>query len=192
VVSTYQAVSGAGLPGLQDLENQTKSRLEGAEPEPGFFPEPSAFNVFSHDSKVDPETGRNVEEQKMIEETRKIWADQSVRVEPTCIRVPVMRAHAESINITLREPASEVRIRELLSASPGLRVIDDREKGDFPTSLKASDGDDVMVGRIRADRTQRHGGDLAHGFSLFVAGDQIRKGAALNAVQIAELLNNRA
>ena len=189
VVSTYQAVSGAGAPGLSDLEAQARGYLAGAEPSPGFFPEPSAFNVFSHDSAVDPESGQNVEEQKMIEETRKIWNDPGVRVEPTCIRVPVFRAHAESINLTLRVPTTEANVRELIAAAPGVRLIDDRDGGDFPTSLKASERDPVLVGRIRVDRTQQRDADLAHGFSLFVAGDQIRKGAALNAVQIAELLD---
>jgi aspartate-semialdehyde dehydrogenase len=162
--------------------------LEGSPPEPRVFREACAFNLFSHNSAVDGATGRNVEEQKMIDETRKIWRDPLARVAPTCVRVPVMRAHAESITVTLARPASEIEVRERLAAAPGVRLVDDRAANRFPTPLAASGGDDVLVGRIRPDDTQPRDGERFLGWSLFVCGDQLRKGAALNAVQIAEHL----
>jgi aspartate-semialdehyde dehydrogenase len=186
VVSTYQAVSGAGAAAIRELEEQVREVQAGGTPVPRVFHEPCAFNVFSHNTKVDPATGRNVEEQKMIDETRKIWRDPEVRVSPTCIRVPVMRAHAESITVTLKRPASEREVREALSNAPGLRVVDDRATNKFPTPLAAAGGDDILVGRIRPDDTQPREGDRYLGWSLFVCGDQLRKGAALNAIQIAE------
>jgi aspartate-semialdehyde dehydrogenase len=188
VVSTYQAASGAGAAAMEELASQSRDVLEGREASPRIFPEPCAFNVFSHNSAVDPRTGRNVEEQKMIDEMRKIWADPCVRITATCIRVPVLRSHAESINVTLREPAAEEDVRAAIGAFPGVRVVDDRGSNDFPTSLKASGTDEVLVGRIRPDETQGGENGRWHGYDLFAAGDQLRKGAALNAVQIAELL----
>ncbi|MEM1167188.1 MAG: aspartate-semialdehyde dehydrogenase [Planctomycetota bacterium] len=191
VVSTYQAVSGAGAAAMDELIDQTKAFHAGEDVAPRIFGEPCAHNVFSHDSAVDPETGRNVEEQKMVDETRKIWGDESIRVTATCVRVPVLRAHTESINLTLQEPATEDQVRELLMSAPGVEVVDNRGANDFPTPLKASDRDPVLVGRIRLDESQRFEGSGASrrgvGFDLLVSGDQIRKGAALNAVQIAEL-----
>ena len=186
VASTYQAVSGAGAAAMRELEGQARTVLEGGEAMPEMFAEPCAFNVFSHDTAVDPQTGRNVEEQKMINETRKIWNDDAIRVSPTCVRVPVMRAHAESINITLKTPASEAEIREALGATEGVRLVDGRAENDFPTSLKASGVDPVLVGRVRLDESQPIEGGKAIGVEMFVCGDQIRKGAALNAIQIAE------
>ena len=119
-----------------------------------------------------------------MDETRRIWRDGSVMVCATCVRVPVLRAHSESINLTFRRPMSEARAREVLASSPGLRVVDDRAANRFPEPLEASGRDEVLVGRIRADRSQPEG----MGLGLFVSGDQIRKGAALNGVQIAERL----
>lgn len=191
VVSTYQAASGAGAEAMAELESQSADVLAGKSPRPQIFPEPCAFNVFSHNTPVDPATGRNVEEQKMIDETRKIWGDANVGISTTCIRVPVLRAHAESVNITLGQPATEEQVRECLTQAAGVRIVDDREAGSFPTSLKASGIDEILVGRIRPDDSQpseTSGGQTAYdGFELFIAGDQLRKGAALNAVQIAEL-----
>lgn len=187
VVSTYQAVSGAGAAAMEELESQTRDVLAGRSPEPSVFHEPCAFNLFSHNSNVDQRTGRNVEEQKLIDETRKIWRDESVKVTATCVRVPVMRAHAESVNLTLRRAASEAEVRELLGSAAGVLVIDDRAGNRFPTPVKASGRDEVLVGRIRPDETQPHDGGRYTGWNLFIAGDQLRKGAALNAVQIAEL-----
>lgn len=186
VVSTYQAVSGAGAAAMQELESQTRDVLAGLPAEPRIFHEQAAFNLFSHNSKVDAATGRNVEEQKMIDETRKIWRDPSVEVAPTCIRVPVMRAHAESITVTLKTAATERDVRAALSGAPGIRLVDDRDNNRFPTPLAAAGGDDILVGRIRPDDTQPRDGDRFLGWHLFVCGDQLRKGAALNAVQIAE------
>lgn len=188
-VCTYQAVSGAGLAAMQELESQTADVLAGKPAEPRVFREPCAFNVFSHDSPVDAETGLNVEEQKMIDETRKIWRQPDLLVHPTCVRVPVLRTHCEAITIELAQEATENRVRELLATAPGVCVVDDRAGGTSPTSLRAANAEDVLVGRIRPDPT-RPGRTHAtcRAFSMFVAGDQILKGAALNAVQIGELV----
>lgn len=193
VVSTYQAVSGAGAAGMIELDRMTRAELEGREERPSKFIENCAFNVFSHDSAVDPATGRNVEEQKMIDESRKIWGDETVRVAATCVRVPVMRAHTESINVTLREPATEADVRHAIGSMPGVTVLDDRAGNRFPTPRKASGMNDCLVGRIRGDESQDvaigpDGARVFKGFDLLVSGDQLRKGAALNAVQIAELV----
>lgn len=189
VVSTYQAASGAGAAAMRELSVQTGAVLGGEEPVPAVFAEPCAFNVFSHDTPVDADTGRNVEEQKVIEETRKIFDQPGLGMSVTCIRVPVLRAHAESVNVTLSSPATETQVREALAAAPGIALVDNRAANDFPTSLKASGRDDVLVGRIRGDESQERDGDAWHGFELFIAGDQLRKGAALNALQIADLLS---
>jgi aspartate-semialdehyde dehydrogenase len=191
IVSTYQAASGAGAKGMDELENQTRAWAQGTTQAPEFFHEPYAFNLFSHNTTVDSDTGLNVEEQKMIEESRKIWDDPNVRISPTCIRVPVLRAHSESINVTLSKPASIAEFRAALEGAPGVKILDDRVGNRFPTPLKASGGDDVLVGRIRPDSSEpasltseERGKHRA--FNLFVCGDQLRKGAAQNAVQIAE------
>lgn len=193
VVSTYQAVSGAGAAAMDELTSQTRAVLAGEQAKPEVFGEVCAFNVFSHDSEIDPETGRNLEEEKLIRETKKIWGDGSVQVTGTCMRVPVLRAHTESINITLATPASESEVRGVLADAPGVVVQDDRSANRFPTPLRTSGGDPVLVGRIRPDagatldtdgRTDR--------FDLICCGDQLRKGAALNAVQIAEALEGRS
>jgi aspartate-semialdehyde dehydrogenase len=192
VVSTYHAASASGAAAMRELQAQTSAVLSGADPVSEIFREPCAFNVFSHDTRVDEATGRNVEEQKVIDEARKIWGDHLIRLSVTCIRVPVLRAHAESVNVTLDEPATEEEVREELAAAPGVRIVDDRGGNDFPTSLKASGEDDVLVGRIRPDESQewvvRPKVRAFWGFDLFVCGDQLRKGAALNAIQIADLL----
>ncbi|MCA9311075.1 MAG: aspartate-semialdehyde dehydrogenase [Phycisphaerales bacterium] len=187
VVSTYQAVSGAGAAAMRELELQTRDLLDGRDPTCDVFDRQCAFNVFSHNSKVDPDTGRNVEEQKMIDETRKIWGDDHIRVTATCIRVPVMRAHAEAINVTLKRDVTEAEFRAALAETEGIRLVDDRAANDFPTPLEASGRDEVLVGRIRPDASMPHSGEGRwRAFDLFVCGDQIRKGAALNAIQIAE------
>lgn len=192
VVSTYQAASGAGAAAMDELESQTRTVLGGGPAVPRVFKEPCAFNVFSHDSTVDPRTGSNGEEAKMASETRRIWNDPGIRISATCVRVGVMRGHSESVNLTLKTPATEKQVREALSAGPGITVLDDRAANQFPTPLKASGGDTVLVGRIRPDDSQeitdRASEKLCRGWNLFVSGDQLRKGAALTAVQIAELL----
>ena len=152
------------------------------------FPEPCAFNVFSHNSTVDAGTGLNVEEQKLIDETRKIWDDRAVAISPTCVRVPVLRAHSESVTVTLKHAATEAEVRAALREGHGVEVIDDRAGNCFPTPRKASGKDEVLVGRVRKDPGAPVEG---RGFQLWLCGDQLRKGAALNAVQIAELAGAR-
>ncbi len=200
VVSTYQAASGAGAKGMDELEAQTRDDLAGRPVRPGLetggvFHEPYAFNLFSHNTAVDPITGQNVEETKVILEARKIWDDAGVAISATCVRVPVRRAHAESVNVTLDRAATTQQVRDALAAFPGVLLVDDRAGNLFPTPLKASGKDDVLVGRIRPDssRLPANAGPAEYdrpclSFDLFICGDQLRKGAALNAVQIAEML----
>lgn len=188
VVATYQAVSGAGRAAMEELREQTAAVLAGHTPRPRVFREPCAFNVFPHDSPVDPATGKNAEEDKMQAETRRIWNDAQARVAATCVRVPTWRAHAQAISVALRTPASERQVRQVLARAPGVVVMDDREAHEFPTPAKASGRDEILVGRIRPDDTLPHEpreGEIRwQGFHLFVCGDQLRKGAALNAMQI--------
>ncbi len=183
VVSTYQAVSGAGAKAMAELKAATRAALDGQPFEPRELPYPSAFNVWSHGSAIG-EDGYNLEERKTLLETRKIFHDDAIRVTATCIRVPVLRAHSEAINIEFAEPITPEEVREILASAPGVRVVDDRRRNYFPMPLDASGQDDVLVGRIRQDVSLPDG----RGIALFVSGDQIRKGAALNAVQIAERL----
>ncbi|KAJ1437857.1 Semialdehyde dehydrogenase, NAD-binding [Sesbania bispinosa] len=183
VVSTYQAASGAGAAAMEELELQTREVLEGKSPTCNIFKQQYAFNLFSHNASV-LSNGYNEEEMKMVKETRKIWNDKDVKVTATCIRVPVMRAHAESVNLQFERPLDEDTARDILKNAPGVVVIDDRESNHFPTPLEVSNKDDVAVGRIRRDLSQ----DGNQGLDIFVCGDQIRKGAALNAIQIAEML----
>ncbi|XP_039137348.1 aspartate-semialdehyde dehydrogenase [Dioscorea cayenensis subsp. rotundata] len=183
VVSTYQAASGAGAAAMEELELQTREVLDGKRPTCKIFKQQYAFNLFSHNAPV-LSNGYNEEEMKLVKETRKIWNDEDVKVTATCIRVPVMRAHAESVNLQFEKPLDEGTAREILKGAPGVVVIDDRGANRFPTPLEVSNKDDVAVGRVRQDVSQ----DGNHGLDIFVCGDQIRKGAALNAVQIAEML----
>lgn len=184
VVSTYQAASGAGAAAMAELEEQTRTVLGGGRAEPRVFKEPCAFNVFSHDSAIDGATGSNGEEAKMASETRRIWRDASVRVNATCVRVGVLRGHTESITVTLRRTATEAQVRAALAAGRAIRVLDDRAGNRFPTPLRATGGDEVLVGRVRPDDTQPNG----LGYNLLVSGDQLRIGASLTAVKIAERL----
>jgi len=183
IASTYQAASGAGALAMAELEQQTRDVLNGDPVTMNVFSWQYAFNLFSHNAPM-TNNGYNEEEMKMVNETKKIWGTNDVSIAATCIRVPVMRAHAESINLTLCSELDELDAKELLSKAAGLKIIDDRASNRFPTPLEASDKDDVFVGRIRQDISQP--GKL--GLEIFVCGDQIKKGAALNAVQIAELL----
>jgi aspartate-semialdehyde dehydrogenase len=192
VVATYQAVSGAGARALVELDSQTRAVLAGEAPRPEVFPEPCAFNVFSHNSAIGAD-GYNLEERKLIHEMRKIFGQEpfgagSIQIAPTCVRVPVKRAHTEAAAIEFTLPMSEEQARELLDAAPGVRIVDERERNHFPTPLEATGRDDVLVGRIRQDASVRDG----RGLQLLCCGDQLRKGAALNAVQIAEGLLNSA
>jgi aspartate-semialdehyde dehydrogenase len=183
VVSTYQAASGAGYQAMLELEQQTRDALSGKTVTPKVLPHRMAFNLFSHNSRIG-DNGYNEEEMKMVNETRKMFHTDAIQITATCIRVPVMRAHSEAINITFSKKVTEDQVREALAGAPGIRVVDDRQKNYFPMPIESSDGDDVLVGRIRRDISQPDG----RGVDLFVSGDQLRKGAALNAVQIAELL----
>jgi aspartate-semialdehyde dehydrogenase len=183
VVTTYQSASGAGLAAMQELESQTRAVLAGGKPEPKALPHPIAFNVFSHNAAIGAD-GYNGEESKVIAETKKILDAPGLRVTATCVRVPVMRAHSEAINLQLSQPLSEDRARDVLKGAPGIEIVDDRERNTFPMPLMATGTDVVFVGRIRQDVSQPDG----RGLELFVCGDQLRKGAALNAIQIAERL----
>jgi len=183
VVSTYQAASGAGHSAMAELEEQTREILEGKEPTCRAFPYPIAFNVFCHNSDLGP-NGYNAEEMKMVHETRKIFDCAEIAITCTCIRIPVFRAHCESINLEFTEPITPVQVRDLLSTAPGVSLIDDRDNNRFPMPIDASGKDDIFVGRIRQDESIAEN----RGINIWVAGDQLRKGAALNAVQIAEKL----
>ncbi len=183
VVSTYQAVSGAGAWGLYELEQQQRAFAAGSEITKEKFPHQIFNNLFSHNTTIGP-NGYNEEEMKMVNETRKIFADTRIAISATCIRVPVPRAHCESINIEFERPMTPEQVRKILSTAPGVRVVDDNENNHFPMPLEASGQDDVLVGRIRQDMSREDG----RGIDIFIAGDQIRKGAATNAVQIAEKL----
>jgi len=187
VISTYQAASGAGAAAMAELEQQARDFAAGREFDTTIFRRPYLFNLFSHNTPIG-EDGLNEEERKMVRETRKMWRDDAVRITATCIRVPVLRTHCESINLTFRGPLSESEAREILAGAPGVQIVDDRAANQFPEPRLASGGDDVLVGRIRADASQPEG----KGLDLFVAGDQLRKGAALNAVQILEALIARS
>ena len=183
VVSTYQAVSGAGLRAMEELQRQTRDVLAGKTPRPEVFPHPCAFNLFSHNSPIDA-TGYNAEERKMLHETHKILHDEAIAVTATCVRVPVLRAHSEAVNLTFEKPMTAHQAREILAAAPGVRVVDQLDPPHFPMPIEATGIDEVLVGRIRQDISQPDG----RGIDLFISGDQLRKGAALNAIQIAELL----
>jgi aspartate-semialdehyde dehydrogenase len=183
IVSTYQAASGAGHSAMVELEEQTREILEGKEPTCTAFPYQIAFNVFSHNSNLDP-NGYNTEEMKMVHETRKIFDCAEIAITCTCIRIPVFRAHCESINLEFTDPITPDQVRDLLSTAPGVSLIDDRDNNRFPMPIDASGKDDIFVGRIRQDESIAEN----RGINIWVAGDQLRKGAALNAVQIAEKL----
>ncbi len=179
VVSTYQAVSGAGIEAVEELKAQARAVLDGEPAECRVFPRQCAFNVFSHESAVDPATGLNGEEAKMIAESRRIWGGNFELI-PTCVRVPVVRAHTQSAVVTLGRDATEAAVLEALATGAGLRVVEDRARNEFPTPLAATGGDDVLVGRVR-----RFGEKT---FGVLIAGDQLRKGAAQNAIQVMDLV----
>ncbi len=181
IASTYQAASGAGAQAMQELLDQTNDVLHERPVTPHVFPHPIAFNLFSHNTKID-ETGYNEEERKMINESRKILNDNHLKLSATCIRVPVLRAHSESVNIEFepgKRPSLE-EIRKALDNFPGVIVADNREANHFPMPIEASGRDEVLVGRMRYDLSNENA------IELFLSGDQILKGAALNGIQIAE------
>ena len=184
IISSYQAASCAGAAAMEELRESTRAYLDGRAFEPRVLPHPYAFNVFSHNTRVDPATGYNEEETKVREEARKIFGDAQLRVSATCIRVPVLRAHAVSITFECERPIAADEARRLIAGAPGVKLVDDREHNHFPMPRDASGGDAILAGRIRQDLSDPSGRSIA----LFVAGDQLLKGAALNAVQIAEKL----
>jgi aspartate-semialdehyde dehydrogenase len=184
ILSTYQAASGAGAAAMQELVESTRACLNGQAFQPKAMPHPYAFNLFNHNTAIDPATGYNDEEIKVIRETRKIFEDDSIAVGVTCVRVPVLRAHCAAITFECENPMTEDEVRAILSDAPGVKIVDDRVRNYFPMPIDASGQDDVLVGRIRRDLSDPSG----HSISIFAAADQLLKGAALNAIQIAELL----
>lgn len=183
VVSTYQSVSGAGAWGLYELEAQQRAFAAGGPIVKEKFPHQIFNNVFSHNSAVGA-NGYNEEENKMVLETRKIFADPRIMISATCVRVPIPRAHSESVNLEFERPMTPDQVRQILAKAPGVKVIDNPAANHFPMPLEASNQDLVLAGRVRQDISREDG----RGIDLFLSGDQIRKGAATNAVQIAELL----
>lgn len=182
IVSTYQSASGGGAAMMEELESQTRDVLSGRAAEPKVAPHPYAFNLFSHNTPVDG-SGYNEEERKVIDESRKILDRPDLRINVTCVRVPVLRAHSESVTVEFAGLSpSEDAVRQALEAFPGVQVVDDRAANRFPMPCEASGQNDVLVGRIRQDASN------PNAICLFVSGDQLLKGAALNAVQIAEWL----
>ncbi len=181
-VATYQAVSGSGKPAVDELHAQSRAILGGQSPECAQYPRPIAFNCLPHIDDFQ-ENGYTKEEMKMVWETIKIFEDTSVRVNPTTVRVPVVYGHSEAVHIETREPMNGERARQLLAQAPGVVVHDERGPGGYPTALTEGTGSDpVYVGRIRQDISHERGLDL------WIVADNLRKGAALNSVQIAELL----
>lgn len=179
IASTYQAISGAGRAAVEELFTQTRAALDGKTPMPSAFPVPCAFNVFPHESEVDPETGLNVEESKIIAESRKILDAPDLDVSPTCVRVPVQRCHSQSLTIELERPATRGAVIELYGSFPGVAINADPAALITPRAISGSDL--ISVSRPRLSRSGQR-------LSLWTCGDQLRKGAALNAVQIAERL----
>ena len=184
IVSTYQATSGAGAKGMQELEDQTRRVLAGGQAGHEVFAHPIVFNLIPHiDSFQD--NGYTKEEMKVAWETHKIFGDDTLKISCTAVRIPTMRAHSEAITLELSRPADPDDVRELLRRSPGLKVVDDPASRLYPMPLTSSGEYDVEVGRIRASLV------FDGGIELFVSGDQLLKGAALNAVQIAEYLQEK-
>jgi aspartate-semialdehyde dehydrogenase len=181
VVSTYQSASGAGARAMEELRTLSRTVLEGGEPVSEVLPHSLAFNLFLHNSPLQP-NGYCEEELKMLNETRKIMGLPDLRLSATCVRVPVLRAHSEAVNIEFAEPFPVAEARELLAKAPGVELLEDFEANRFPMPTDVTGRDPVAIGRIRQDLSD------PHALELWLCGDQIRKGAALNAVQIAELL----
>ncbi|MDC8011737.1 aspartate-semialdehyde dehydrogenase [Tahibacter soli] len=181
-VATYQSVSGAGRSGMEELGRQTAAILNFQDYEPKKFTKQIAFNVIPHIDDFQP-NGYTKEEMKMVWETRKILEDETIAVNPTAVRVPVFFGHSEAVHIETRDKITAERARELLESAPGVVVVDERQPGGYPTPVTHAAGQDpVFVGRIREDISH------PHGLNLWIVSDNIRKGAALNAVQVAELL----
>ena len=184
IVSTYQAASGGGAALMEELEMSTRAYLDGKDYAPKVVKYPYAFNLFSHNTAIDMATGYNDEESKVIKETKKIFEDDRIAVSATCIRVPVLRAHSVSMTFECERPITPDEVKALLAKAPGVKLVDDWANNYFPMPKDASGQGDVLAGRIRKDLSDPSGRSV----SMFVAADQLLKGAALNAVQIAELL----
>jgi len=181
VVSTYQAVSGTGKKAIEELSLQTRALLSGQEPVVKVYPHRIAFNCLPQ-IDVFIENGYTKEEMKMVNETKKIFNDYSIGVTATTVRVPVFFGHSESVNIETEKKITPQEVKALLAKAPGVRVIDDPAKREYPLAIDAAGGDDTLVGRIREDES------IPNGINMWVVADNLRKGAALNAVQIAEIL----
>lgn len=181
VVSTYQSVSGTGMKAILELEAQVRAWVEGRSVEPRVYPHPIAFNCLPH-IDVFFDDGYTKEEMKMVNETRKILGDDSIRITATTVRVPVFRGHSEAVNIETEFKLTAQEAREILSKAPGVRLWDDPKQKHYPMPILAAGGDETWVGRIREDTS------VENGLNLWVVADNLRKGAALNAVQIAEIL----
>jgi aspartate-semialdehyde dehydrogenase len=185
VVSTYQAVSGTGKAAIDELRDQSRAVLDGGEVSASIYPHQIAFNPLAQAGSFADGDDHTDEERKLINETRKILGDPEIKVSATCIRVPVVTGHSEAVNVETREPLSAHRARELLEAAPGVTVVDDPASSRFPMAIDAAGRDDVLVGRIREDAS--HPSTL----DMWIVADNLRKGAATNAVQLAELLVER-
>lgn len=181
VVSTYQSVSGTGLKAIDELLTQTKAIFNSQEVRKKVYPHQIAFNCLPHiDSFLD--NGYTKEEMKMVKETQKIMEDPQIRVTATTVRVPVLYAHSEAVNIETEKKITPQQVREILSKAPGVVVVDDPRQNEYPLAIYAAGRDETFVGRIREDES------IAQGINMWIVADNIRKGAALNAVQIAEIL----
>jgi aspartate-semialdehyde dehydrogenase len=185
VISTYQSASGAGARAMEELRQLSRTVLDGGEPVSSVLPHSLAFNLFLHNSPLEP-SGYCEEELKMLNETRKIMELPDLRLTATCVRVPVLRAHSEAVNIEFNEPFPVEEARSLLAMAPGVELIEDFGANRFPMPTDVTGRDPVAVGRIRQDLSE------PNALELWLCGDQIRKGAALNAIQIAELLLQEA
>jgi aspartate-semialdehyde dehydrogenase len=185
VISTYQAVSGTGKGAVDELLGQARAVLDDGDPVASVYPRQIAFNALPQAGSFAEGDDHTDEERKLINETRKIFGDESIRVSATCVRVPVVTGHSEAVNVETREPLSPERARELLDSAPGVTVVDDPSAARYPMAIDAAGRDDVFVGRVRRDP----GNESA--LDLWIVSDNLRKGAATNAVQVAELLVER-
>jgi aspartate-semialdehyde dehydrogenase len=179
-VSTYQAVSGTGARAVDELREQSRALLDGRAHRPAVYPHQIAFNALPHCDSFDGE--ETTEETKLVAETRKILGEPDIGISATCVRVPVWRGHSEAVWVETEQPLDAARARALLERAPGLRVVDDPGNAEYPLASDASGGDDVLVGRIRRDPSRERG------LVMWIVADNLRKGAATNGVQIAELL----
>lgn len=182
-VSTYQAVSGTGAKAVEELRSQSRAALDGHTPDPVVYPHPIAFNAIPQCESFEGDS--TLEETKLVLEPRKILGDETIGIHATCVRVPVWRGHSEAVWIETRSPLGADEARELLRAAPGVRVVDDPALAQYPLASDAAETDDVLVGRIRRNPSRQNG------LALWIVADNLRKGAATNGIQIAELLVER-